>query len=224
MRKITIAVDGYSSCGKSTLARQLARELGYVYVDSGAMYRAVTLYFLENDIDLHNENAVSAALEKIQIQFEADNLSNQRTFLNKRDVEDEIREMQVSRMVSEVSALSAVRKKLVAMQKEYGITGGVVMDGRDIGTVVFPEAELKIFMTASPEVRAERRRLELEQSGKSATFDEIMENLKHRDHIDTTRADSPLRKAEDALVLDNSYINREQQLALALGWALERMN
>ena len=223
MKKIIIAVDGYSSCGKSTLARQLAASLGYKYIDSGAMYRAVTLYFLNNNVDLRDNLSIEKALNEIKIDFATTDNGLQHILLNNRDVESEIREMRISKMVSEVSSISMVRRKLVAMQAEYGREGGVVMDGRDIGTVVFPNAELKIFMSASPEVRAERRRLELEQAGKTATYDEIIENLKHRDHIDTTRSDSPLKQAKDAILLDNSNLNREAQLALAMAWSKEKM-
>jgi cytidylate kinase len=219
--KITIAVDGFAACGKSTLAKALARELGYIYIDSGAMYRAVTLYFLDNSVDINNSAALKGALDKINISFK--NIDGQNhTFLNGFDVEKEIRAMRVSDFVSPVSTISSVRRFLVACQKEMGIQKGIVMDGRDIGTVVFPDAELKLFMTASPEVRTKRRLLELESKGIfDYTYEQVQKNLTERDHIDSTRSDSPLKKADDAIVIDNSDLSTEQQLELALSMARE---
>ena len=214
--KITIAVDGFAACGKSTLAKGLAKELGYVYVDSGAMYRAVTLYILDNNIDINNEEDIQNALKNIQIGFK--NIDgNNHTFLNGKDVEKEIREMRVSNFVSPVSAISSVRRFLVHRQKEMGKQKGIVMDGRDIGTVVFPDAELKMFMTASIEVRTERRVLELREKGiTDLNYREIEYNLLERDRIDSTRLDSPLTKADDAIEIDNSNLSVEDQLDLAL--------
>ena len=217
--KITIAVDGFAACGKSTLAKALAKELGYIYIDSGAMYRAVTLYFLDNSVDVNNSESVALALKNISIAFK--NIAGQNhTFLNGLDVEREIRAMRVSDFVSPVSTVSAVRRFLVACQKEMGNQKGIVMDGRDIGTVVFPDAELKLFMTASQEVRTKRRLLELESKGIfEYSYDQIQNNLSERDRIDSTRSDSPLKKAEDAIVVDNSDLSTEQQLELALSLA-----
>lgn len=215
MRKIIIAIDGYSSCGKSTLARALARSLHYAYVDTGAMYRAVTLFFMENGIDFNQNEAVLAALEKIEIHFERSPTGNH-TFLNGLDVENQIREMRISELVSPVSTISAVRRFLVKQQQAMGRRRGIVMDGRDIGTVVFPEAELKIFLTADPDIRAERRRSELDAKGQHFTLEEVRKNLLDRDRIDSSRADSPLRQADDARVIDNSFISEEEQLSMAL--------
>jgi cytidylate kinase len=218
---ITIAVDGFAACGKSTLAKALAKELGYIYIDSGAMYRAVTLYFLDNSIDIEDDLSVVSALEQIRITFR--NIDgNNHTFLNEKDVENEIRAMRVSDFVSPVSTISSVRRFLVACQKEMGKQKGIVMDGRDIGTVVFPDAELKLFMTASPEVRTKRRLLELESKGISDySFEQVQKNLTERDRIDSTRNDSPLRKADDAIVIDNSSLSTGEQLMLALTLANE---
>ncbi len=213
LKKITIAVDGHSSCGKSTLARDLAAKLRYTYVDSGAMYRAVTLYFLRRGIKLEDREALAAALSDIVIRFAA---ADNHTLLNGQDVEQEIREAAVSGFVSQVAAVSAVRRALVRLQQEMGREKGLVMDGRDIGTVVFPDAELKIFLTAELGVRVRRRYEELKSKGIAATLEEVKENLNMRDHIDSTREDSPLRQAEDAIVIDNSHLSREQQLSEAL--------
>lgn len=222
MRNIIIAIDGYSSCGKSTLARDLASALQFGYVDSGAMYRAVTLYFLDQGIDFDNHERVVNALRQIRIEFR--NVQHQnRTFLNGKDVEDEIRDMRVSSAVSPVAAIPEVRRALVQQQKALGQTGGIVMDGRDIGTVVFPDAELKIFLTADPEERVHRRKLELTAKGLELTEDKVRENLMERDRIDSTRADSPLRQADDAIVIDNTLLNRQEQLELALRLAHEKM-
>lgn len=218
MRKITIAVDGYSSSGKSTMARALAREVGYIYVDSGAMYRAVTLYALrhgmisaDNEVD---EDALVKALPEIRISFSpaADGAGTQHTLLNGEDVEAEIRGMAVSNAVSPVSVIPAVRHYLVACQQEYGRGKGIVMDGRDIGTTVFPEAEMKVFVDASPEVRAARRVKELEEKGQPASYDSVLENIRERDRIDSTRKESPLRMASDAVLLNNDRMTREEQM------------
>lgn len=218
---ITIAVDGFAACGKSTLAKALAKELGYIYIDSGAMYRAVTLYFLDNSIDIEDDLSVASALEQIRITFR--NIDgNNHTFLNEKDVENEIRAMRVSDFVSPVSTISSVRRFLVACQKEMGKQKGIVMDGRDIGTVVFPDAELKLFMTASADVRTKRRLLELESKGIiDYSYEQVQKNLTERDRIDSTRSDSPLRKADDAIVIDNSALSTAEQLMLALTLANE---
>ena len=221
-KPLTIAIDGHSSTGKSTLAKALAKSMGYVYVDSGAMYRAVALFALrkgwvskENGCDAV---AIESTLDQVQITFELDAAGVNATFLNGQRVEDEIREMAVSHVVSHVAKLSEVRRYLVALQQAMGRNGGVVMDGRDIGTVVFPNAELKIFMTASDDVRAARRKAELDFKGQDVTFQEVLENLKSRDKADMERSDSPLIAAENARTLDNSTMNREDQFELVLGW------
>ncbi len=214
-RKITIAIDGHSSCGKSTLARDLARKLKYVYIDSGAMYRAVTLYFIWHKIDIHNPDEIKKALESISIDFRYKRRKNL-CYLNGELVEDDIRNAEVSDLVSDVAAISQVRKKLVALQQQYGSAKGIVMDGRDIGTVVFPNAELKIFVTADLEIRTHRRFQELKIRGMEMSFDEVKQNLIKRDHIDSTREDSPLCQAEDAIVLDNSHLSTKEQLNAVL--------
>ncbi len=205
--KINIAIDGYSSCGKSTLAKALAKEFGYVYVDSGAMYRCVTLYFLQNNIDLTSDDAIQKDLKEIEIDFEEN-----KVFLNGTDVSEEIRSMQISNAVSKVSAIKAVRHAMVYLQQNIGIKQNLVMDGRDIGTTVFPKAQLKIFMTAHPMIRAQRRYKELLENGKSVPLDEVMANLNMTDYEDTHREESPLTQAEDAVVLDNSFMTPEEQL------------
>jgi cytidylate kinase len=216
---IIVAIDGFSSCGKSTLAKAMAKSLGYAYVDSGAMYRAVTLYFLNHGVDIAKPDAVAEALGHIKIHFERIAGQNH-TFLNGQDVENEIREMRVSSFVSPVSTLSIVRKALVKMQQALGQQRGIVMDGRDIGTVVFPDAELKLFMTAEPDIRTKRRLLELSAKGHSElNFEEVKHNLLERDHIDSTREDSPLCMADDAVEIDNSYMSQEEQLSIALEMA-----
>ena len=222
MSKINIAIDGFSSCGKSTLAKQLAQQIGYVYVDSGAMYRAVTLFAMRHGfftgMDL-NEAQLISDLEKVDVRLSYDSSTqSQITFLNGENVEEEIRKMPVSQRVSQVAVVKEVRERMVFLQQQMALDKGVVMDGRDIGTVVMPDAELKIFMTASPEVRAQRRLDELAAKGEEVSFDEVIENLKHRDHIDQTRDESPLRQADDARVLDNSSITREEQLELVKSW------
>jgi CMP/dCMP kinase len=224
-RRIIITIDGWSSCGKSTLAKQLSRELGYVYIDSGAMYRAVTLYFLRNHIDWTHLEAVEDALKEIVIEFIYNPKSGQsETYLNGENVEYVIRDLVVAEKVSEVAAIRQVRDFAVKQQKRLGKNKGIVMDGRDIGTVVFPDAELKIFMTADNAVRVERRFKELYVKNPNITMEEIKANLEMRDYIDSHREVSPLRQAEDALVLDNSNMTMKEQLDLALGWAKERID
>ncbi|HLQ98761.1 MAG TPA: (d)CMP kinase [Sphingobacterium sp.] len=217
-----IAIDGYSSCGKSTLAKTLAVKLGFTFIDTGAMYRAVTLYFLKNEVDFEDKEALERALAEIDIHIQNKNGEN-RLFLNGKDVSADIRQMYVSDRVSEVSALKEVREAMVRQQRELGERTNIVMDGRDIGTVVFPHADLKIFMTASPEVRTQRRYEELLQKGEKISLEEVAVNLKHRDNIDTTREVSPLKKAEDAVFLDNSKMSREEQLDFVLDLVKERM-
>ncbi|WP_207795856.1 (d)CMP kinase [Sphingobacterium haloxyli] len=210
-----IAIDGFSSCGKSTVAKAVAKKLQFVFIDSGAMYRAVTLYFLRHNIDLTDTAEINAALEQIHIDFipRTDKVC---ILLNGEDVSEEIRTMQVSEKVSEVSALKEVRHALVKQQQDLGKRRDIVMDGRDIGTTVFPDADLKIFMTASPDVRARRRLTELLAKGESVSIEEIRQNLSHRDHLDSTREESPLRQAEDAIVIDNSDLTQDQQLEIVL--------
>lgn len=224
MNKIVIAIDGYSSCGKSTLAKQLANALNYVFVDSGAMYRAITLYFLRNKIDNDNPQAVQQALQNISLTFKFNAAKESSDmYLNNENVEDLIREMQVSQNVSKVSTLKDVRVFAVAQQQQMGIAKGVVMDGRDIGTAVFPDAELKIFVTATIDVRVERRLKEMVEKNINTTREEVKKNLEERDFIDSTRAISPLKKADDAIVLDNSFLTSEEQLTIALQWANEKI-
>ena len=222
--KIIIAIDGYSSCGKSTLAKALAAQLEYVFIDTGAMYRAVALYFLRNNIDFENEAQILKALAAIKLNFvyNATSLKSDMV-LNGENVEAEIREMRVSEKVSEVAAIGPVRDFAVAQQQAMGEFKGIVMDGRDIGTVVFPKAELKIFVTADPAVRVERRFLELKNTNPNILKEEIEANLKHRDLMDTTRERSPLKQAEDAIVLDNTNMTREEQFNLALSWAIAKI-
>lgn len=216
-KNLTIAIDGYSSSGKSTMARELARRLGYIYVDSGAMYRAVTLYAIENGL-ASVENGIDvkgliAALPEIKVSFApAGKDGLQHTLLNGVDVEHEIRQMTVSSLVSPVAVIPEVRAAMVAQQQQMGISGGIVMDGRDIGTTVFPDADLKIFVDASPEVRAQRRADELREKGSDVNYNDILANIKERDFIDSTREVSPLRKADDALVLNNDLLTRDQQM------------
>ena len=212
---IIIAIDGFSSSGKSTMARRLASAIGYRYIDSGAMYRAVTLFALEAGLigadGTPDSEALEAALPHIHIDFEPQADGTQHTILNGVDVESEIRRLRVSKAVSPVAALPAVRHALVAMQKEMGRSRGIVMDGRDIGTVVFPDAELKIYVDASAETRAQRRFKEMVDKGASVTYEEVLANVVHRDHIDTTREESPLRRADDAIAIDNSNMTIEEQ-------------
>lgn len=224
MKQIIITLDGFSSCGKSTLARQLANELNYVFIDSGAMYRAITLYFLRQHVDWNNVKEVNKALSEIDLGFQYNELTGRSDmYLNDENVEALIRDMLVSEHVSEVSAIKEVREFGVAQQRQMGEKKGIVMDGRDIGTTVFPNAELKIFVTADPAIRVERRFKELFQNNPNITIEEVKNNLEMRDYIDSNREFSPLRKAEDALELDNSYITREEQLAIALEWVNEKI-
>lgn len=205
-----IAIDGYSSCGKSTVAKALAKELNYVYIDSGAMYRAVTLYLIENKLE-HDFQKIDKVLSDIHIEFHAEN-DRSTVLLNGRDVTDDIREMKVSELVSEVSSNKEVRKSMVAQQQRMGKNKNIVMDGRDIGTTVFPNAQVKIFMMADPKVRADRRFQELKNSGKEITLEEVFENIAHRDYQDTTRKESPLTRASDAIILDNTNLTPVEQL------------
>ncbi len=214
--KIIIAIDGHSSCGKSTIAKAVAAQFGYVFIDSGAMYRAVTLFALRHNLienGIANEQELISLLPEIKIEFRF-NPEKQKsdTHLNGENVEDEIRQLPVSQNVSPVATIAEVRAEMVRQQQEMGKNKGIVMDGRDIGTVVFPEAELKLFVTASPEIRAQRRFDELTAKGEAVSYDEILQNVLERDRIDSTRETSPLRKANDALVLDNSHMTREEQL------------
>lgn len=214
-KNIVVAIDGYSSCGKSTLAKALAKKLHFIYVDSGAMYRAVALYFLRNNIDVHNHEQIVEALKNIHLNFHSRDYQTHIT-LNGEEVSDEIRLMPVSEKVSEVSAIREVRKEMVKQQQRMGDSKNIVMDGRDIGTTVFPNAPLKIFMTADPKVRAERRYKEIFEKNPDITLEEIFENIAHRDYQDTTREESPLVRAEDAIILDNTNLTPEQQLEFAL--------
>ena len=222
--KIIIAIDGYSSCGKSTLAKEIAKQLDYVFIDTGAMYRAVALFALQNGLangELNVRELISRLPDiKITFEFNADRGASD-VLLNGINVEAEIRQMQVSDNVSPVAAIKEVRKKLVELQQQMGNEKGVVMDGRDIGTVVFPNAELKIFMTANNEIRAQRRFDELRSKGENPTLEQVKENLEKRDFIDTNRKEDPLRQANDARVLDNSNVSREEQLSLAMSWIEE---
>lgn len=225
-KKITIAVDGYSSCGKSTLAKALAKKLHYIFIDTGAMYRGITWYALQNgyvkDSKLNASDLIKD-LDNIDIQFGDLNEDGIRKLLvNGRDVSKEIRTMEISDWVSPVATLKEVRHKLVAQQREMGKQGGVIMDGRDIGSVVFPYAELKLFLTADKEIRAERRLLELQHKGEKSTLEEVLKNLEKRDHIDSTREESPLIQVEDAIVIDNSFLTPEEQLQKVLELVQER--
>ena len=222
MKNITIAIDGYSSCGKSTLAIDLARELQYRHIDSGAMYRAVTLFMLEHGVDVNTPGQVVERLPEVQITFKPLHGANH-TFLNDQDIEKDIRRLVVSQNVSQIAAIPEVRHTLVALQQAMGREKSIVMDGRDIGTVVFPDAELKIFVIAEVEVRVQRRLLELQQKGLAADYESVKENLLSRDRIDTTRSESPLRQAHDAVLMDNTNLSRKEQLAMTLALAQERM-
>jgi cytidylate kinase len=222
--KIIITIDGWSSCGKSTLARQLAKKLDYVYIDSGAMYRAITLYFLRNHVDWSSHREVEKALKSIDLEFIANEQSNRsEMYLNGENVEFVIRDLVVAEKVSEVAAIREVRDFAVAQQRKMGKGKGIVMDGRDIGTVVFPKAELKIFMTADNAVRVERRFRELFDKNPNITIEEVKTNLEMRDYIDSNREVSPLKKAKDAVVLDNTVIDEGEQLKLALKWVKEKL-
>ncbi len=220
LRKIVVAIDGYSACGKSTTAKEVAKLLNYRYIDSGAMYRAVTYYFLEHYISLTNPKEITASLEKIKISFLINADSETETFLNGMNVEKEIRKMKVSDQVSQVSALKPVRLSMVNLQRKLGKEKGVVMDGRDIGTVVFPNAELKVFMNADMMIRASRRQKEFLDKGKLINLDEVIENIRMRDQIDTTRAESPLRKATDAIEIDTTHITLDEQVEEVVRYAV----
>jgi len=221
--KIIIAIDGFSSCGKSTLAKQLAAQLGYNYIDSGAMYRAITLYFLRNGIHINDREQILNALGDIHLSFVFNEKRQQSDiYLNDEDVEPYIRDLIVAEKVSEVAAIKEVRSFAVAQQKKMGKKKGIVMDGRDIGTVVFPEAELKVFMTADPDIRVLRRYDELVANNPNITIEEVRHNLELRDYIDSNREESPLRKADDAITLDNSNLTREEQLEKVLEWVKDR--
>src|SRR5450631_3640905 len=223
-QNIIITIDGWSSCGKSTLARQMAHKLNYVYIDSGAMYRAITLYFLRNHVDWTKPAAVDKALKNITLEFvHNDKRGESEIWLNGEDVEYVIRDMVIAEKVSEVSAVRAVREFAVAQQQAMGQKKGIIMDGRDIGTVVFPDAELKIFMTADNAVRVERRFRELYEKNPNISIEEVKNNLEMRDYIDSHREISPLRKAPDAIVLDNSNLTTQEQYQLAMKWALEKI-
>jgi len=215
MKKIIVAIDGPSASGKSTIAKSLAQKLGYIYVDSGAMYRAVTLHLLRHDIAIEDLEKIKTALTNINIRFQRTTQGN-RTLLNGEDVEDDIRKMHVSRHVSQVAAIPEIRREMVKQQHAMGAEKGIVMDGRDIGTVVFPDAEVKIFVTADVEERARRRYQELQKRNSSATFADILQNLRERDRIDSTRATSPLKKADDAIEIDNTHLTPEAQMEVAL--------
>lgn len=219
MNKIIIAIDGFSSTGKSTLAKQLALKLGYTYIDSGAMYRAITLFFIRHHIHFHSKEHIQHALSDIHLHFRENKIC-----LNGEMVEAEIRTMEISNLVSEVAAIEEVRVFAVAQQQRMGAERGMVMDGRDIGTTVFPDAELKIYLTASEQVRVQRRYDEMKIKNDRISLDEVRDNLHHRDHIDSTREISPLRKAVDAVELDNSHLTMNEQLNIAYDWAMKKIN
>lgn len=214
-KNIVVAIDGYSSCGKSTLAKALAKKMNFIYVDSGAMYRAVTLYFLRNQTDLNNHDLIIDALQHIDLNFHSRDYQSH-ILLNGEEVSDEIRKMPVSENVSRISAIKEVRQAMVKQQQRMGTSKNIVMDGRDIGTVVFPNAQIKLFMTADPKIRAERRYKELNAKGESVCLEDIFENIAHRDYQDTTREESPLTRAEDAIILDNTNLSEEEQLLFAI--------
>lgn len=228
MKKITIAIDGYSSCGKSTLAKEIAKILNYRYVDSGAMYRAVTFHLIKNGIlkdGAYISKAIINELPLIDIDFVFNKKkSTSETFLNGVNIEKEIRTLEISKQVSPISTIEEVRTKLVTLQQQIGLNGAVIMDGRDIGTVVFPNADIKLFMTANMDIRAERRHKELESKGQNVNFDEVRENLNRRDYIDMNRDISPLRQADDAIVIDNTNLTRDEQLELALQIINQKIN
>ena len=221
--KIIIAIDGYSSCGKSTIAKELATRLGYNYIDSGAMYRAITLYFLRNNVDLTNTLSIAEAIDNVNLTFVFNPVTKSSDIhLNEENVSSYIRDMLVSDKVSEVAAIKLVRTFAVAQQKSMGLSKGIVMDGRDIGTAVFPDAELKIFMTADPEVRVMRRFKEMYATNHNITIEEVRHNLELRDYIDSTREESPLHRAKDAVLLDNSSMTKAEQLELVIKWVKEK--
>jgi CMP/dCMP kinase len=224
-KNITITIDGWSSCGKSTLAKQLAKELGYVYVDSGAMYRAITLYFLRNNVDFAEKKEVKAALKSVNLEFVFNDQSqSSEIYLNGENVEYLIRDLIIAEKVSDVAAIKEVREFAVAQQQKMGDKKGIVMDGRDIGTVVFPKAELKIFMTADNAIRVERRFKELYEKNPNVSIEEVKNNLEMRDYIDSHREVSPLKKAKDAIELDNTNLTQQEQLKMALNWAKAKMS
>ena len=223
-KKIIITIDGWSSCGKSTLAKQIAKELGYVYVDSGAMYRAITLFFLRNNIDLTSKKEIKEALQNISLEFIFNAISgNSEIYLNSENVEYLIRDMFIAEKVSDVAAIKEVREFAVAQQQKMGAKKGIVMDGRDIGTVVFPKAELKLFMTADSAIRVQRRFKELYEKNPNITIEEVKDNLELRDYIDSNREISPLRRAEDAIELDNTNLSESQQFLKAIDMAKEKI-
>ncbi|MEJ1238458.1 (d)CMP kinase [Chryseolinea sp. T2] len=223
LRKIVVAIDGYSACGKSSTAKEVSKVLGYRYIDTGAMYRAVTLYFLDQHIALTNPKEVSKALEQIHISFKVNSKSKTETYLNGLSVENEIRKMRVSEMVSQVSTIKDVRVAMVEQQRRMGREKGVVMDGRDIGTVVFPHAELKLFMKADILVRAFRRQKELLDRDQMVDLDDVLENILERDRIDTTRAESPLRQAADAILIDTTHVSFDEQVDEVVRMAIAKM-
>jgi CMP/dCMP kinase len=214
-KNIVVAIDGYSSCGKSTLAKALAKKMNFIYVDSGAMYRAVTLFFLRNQTDLNNHELIIDALQHIDLNFHSRDYESH-ILLNGEEVSEEIRKMPVSENVSRISAIKEVRQAMVKQQQRMGASKNIVMDGRDIGTVVFPDAQVKLFMTADPKIRAERRHKELISKGENIGLEDIFENIAHRDYQDTTRAESPLIRAQDAVILDNTNLSEEEQLQFAI--------
>jgi len=214
-KNVVVAIDGYSSCGKSTVAQAAAKELGFVYIDSGAMYRAIALYFLNKSVDLNNENQISQALEEVCIDLQVEN-DKTVVLLNDTDVSNRIREMEVSNYVPYVSAIKEVRKTLVTLQQKMGSLQNIIMDGRDIGSVVFPNADVKIFMTADPKIRAERRHNELKLINPDITLEEVFENIAHRDYEDTTRKESPLIHSKEAITLDNTNLSEKEQLEFVI--------
>lgn len=225
MKRINIAIDGLSGCGKSSTAKSVANALGYTFIDTGAMYRSVTLYFLQQEVNLQDASAVSHALENIKIEFRFnEELKKSETFLNQQNVEEEIRKLYVAEHVSQVAAIKAVRVAMVRQQQEMGRNKGVVMDGRDIGSVVFPDAELKVFMTASTEVRAERRKAELKAKGEEVSMEDIIRNLQERDRIDSTRKESPLIKVADAIEIDTSHLQFDEQVEKVLNLAANKIS
>lgn len=228
MNKIIIAIDGYSSCGKSTLAKQMAKELNYIYIDTGAMYRAVTLYSLRNNLladNNFNQQKLIELLPQINVSFSYNaELNCSETYLNNENIEEEIRGIEVSSYVSKIAQVKEVRAKLVEIQREIGKDKGLVMDGRDIGTVVFPDAELKIFMTAHYKIRAQRRFEELQAKGATISFEEVLKNIISRDNDDTSRSENPLSQAEDAIVIDNSQMTQNEQLKIALGYVNDKLS
>lgn len=227
MKNITIAIDGFSSCGKSTLAKALANKLNYIFIDTGAMYRAVAFYCFQQGFISKEQiktNEIIESLNEIEIHFEKNSITNKlNVFLNNTNIEDKIRTLEISELVSKIASIKEVREKLVREQQKMGSKGGVVMDGRDIGSVVFPNAELKFFITATPEIRTQRRYLELKPTTPEITLEEVQKNLLERDHLDSTRLESPLIQVEDAILIDNSFINQEEQLELALKYVNEKL-